>query len=256
MSIHTRQLFGWFLAVLSALLVNGRLSAQVEKGSATGSDGTIRVYLDDESAIVGKIPSGKKLVFKTEIGELSIPMAKLVGLEVAEDNSKSKLTLSNGDRLTGELVGETLSITAKWGTVEVDMARVKKIFAKTLPSGYVLEVSHTHSKAEGGGTITKSEVNLVRRDRRTPRGISGSRRGGSGFSSGFGSSGGASALPESGSTRGSGALPPALSPPPKPPTVGGARPSTSTAGGFKAKSLDAPPIKSGAASKGDTKDDK
>ncbi len=99
-------------------------------------DGSVQLNLTDGSLLKGKLAETEELKLKSAFGELNVPVKKIAFIELGGPQNPAKVTLRNGDRLSGELVVEKLKLKADWGEIAIDAKHVKSITSTDLTHGY------------------------------------------------------------------------------------------------------------------------
>ncbi len=99
-------------------------------------DGRFRVLLDDGSMVYGKLSTKDTWKMKSALGDVSVPLEKLVSLEIQGEPKSAKVTLRNGDRITGELALTHLKVEAKWAELSIDPKHIKSMISSEYVSGY------------------------------------------------------------------------------------------------------------------------
>lgn len=171
MKLFTLGLFTFSLLICTLLNTSTAQEKEANSADTKEIDHQVRIYLDDESVIVGKIESIEELEFNSSVGKFNLSFEKLVGIELQTDKTKSRLTLNNGDRITGELIGEKIKVTAVWGKVEIELANVEQIIVKNLPDSFQLIPTEITSRSEKGTSSRRTVDRLVRTNARNNRSV-------------------------------------------------------------------------------------
>lgn len=109
-------------ALLSILLLAGSDGA-AEAAAPVDRSGQVLVELVDGSRIVGT-PRERSVSLMSILGAIDIPMGYLRRLAIGADHETAVADLNRGDHISGSLKSSTLTVTAAWGTVQLNMEQV------------------------------------------------------------------------------------------------------------------------------------
>ncbi len=90
-------------------------------------DGRFRLQLDDGSMVFGKLSAKQSWKLRSVVGEVSVPLEKVVSLEFQGDSKTAKVTFRNGDRITGELSLPRIKVETKWAELSLDPKHIKSM---------------------------------------------------------------------------------------------------------------------------------
>ena len=112
---------------IGAALVCTIWLAMTASAAQPDADGQVRVTLDltDGSRLIGKA-ADKMLKLHSELGDLDVPVSRLLTIEAQEDGSWT-LDFRNGDTLTGRLDLKAVQLDASFGKVTVDLILIERI---------------------------------------------------------------------------------------------------------------------------------
>ena len=114
------------ILLLSACCVSNS-SAQDMGGPA---DGKIFVKVTRNRELSGAAIDLDTIKFKSEFGEVTIPMAKIAGIKLnANDDGDAVVALKNGDLVTGGISLDTVSLKTAWGKAHIKLDQIETIMS-------------------------------------------------------------------------------------------------------------------------------
>lgn len=120
-------------------------------GRRTGGKDRVRLTLDDGSQLIGEIVGASKFQIKASYGELALPLKDVGRLERDFQEKKVRVTMSNGDRITGEIALESVKFKTDWGEMAIAKDRVETIEVGTL---HEARVPVTRASPDGRTMVT------------------------------------------------------------------------------------------------------
>jgi len=108
------------------------------------TDSPIFVKVTQDREIAGLPLDLAEIKVTTGFGEVTIPMAKIVGLKFHADGQDSAvIAFKNGDLVTGKISLEVIKVKTEWGTAHVNTTQIDAIAMSRNAQFY--------SEANGGG---------------------------------------------------------------------------------------------------------
>ena len=92
----------------------------------------VRVTLKDGSSIIGELPEDATVSLTGKFGKVEIAMHDVARIEPAVTEGELRITLSNGDRLTGRVKFGDLKVIAKWGGIPLAVVELVSLEAGKL----------------------------------------------------------------------------------------------------------------------------
>jgi hypothetical protein len=113
----------------------------------------VRVQLNDSSQIVGEIAPTTPLVIRAKFGEVKLTFEDIARIDGAVDDGHWRVTLTSGDRITGETKLTGLKLATAIGEVQLDEAKIASVevgklhtqqfaVARTSPDGRTRSVAY------------------------------------------------------------------------------------------------------------------
>jgi small nuclear ribonucleoprotein (snRNP)-like protein len=93
--------------------------------STNGLEGKVNVSLEDGSELVGEVSGLDVIAVETEFGLLNVPRKKVGRIDFNRDGKRVRVTLKNGDRVTGTMSRGPLTI--EWALGKTELPREKVI---------------------------------------------------------------------------------------------------------------------------------
>jgi len=92
--------------------------------STNGLEGKVAVSLEDGSELVGEVTGLDLIAVETEFGLLNVPRKKVDRIDFNRDGKRVRVTLENGDRVTGTMSRGPLTIEWALGKTELPWEKV------------------------------------------------------------------------------------------------------------------------------------